>query len=434
MDPPPDVTRLGARRILLFLLALLFVWAPLQLLVWPRVQPWYSARVAGTAGLMLAVLEWGERLTTLRADGVLVHIHSGLSGTVEPVISVSADILHFYVALVLSLVLVWPGIPAARRALLLAGTAAGLFVFHVVVMLIKVEHVYAVDLAEVSLRNYSDAERWFWHWLHDTTIFLAIPIVPAMVLVMLFVANGFGQTAPAPAGRRSQPAPSARWKLVSLSVVLLLLATAVACIAHGPRIAARQGERRSMLGYQALAEGDGASALTLFDGAIALDPAFAAAHLGRGDALSALGRSPEAAEAYRSAIACEPERAVAHFKLGNALLAGKDLEGAASAYRAALERDPRLREARINLAQTLGRLKKPAESEQVLVEALESNPDDRDALLQLSALLIGGQRACEAMPHLQRLRVLGPPPGREALVEETVEQLQGTCAPIRSRP
>lgn len=433
MDPAPDAKRLGALRIILFLLTLLLVWAPLQLLVWPRVQPWYSARVAGAASLLLAAIERGERLTTLRPDGALIHINSGLSGSAEPVISVSADILHFYVVLVVSLVLVWPGIPAARRGLLLAGTAAGLFVFHVAVMLIKVEHVYAVDLAEVSLRNYSDAERWFWHWLHDTTIFLAIPIVPAIVLAMLFAASGFGQAPAEHAGRQSGAAASLK-PLAGLSIVILVLATgAVACIAHGPRIAARQGERRSMLGYQALAEGDAASALTLFEGAIALDPVFADAHLGRGDALAALGRAPDAAGAYRAAIACEPDRAVAHFKLGNALLAGKDLEGAATAYRAALEHDPRLREARINLAQTLGRLKRPAESEAILMEALGSNPDDRDALLQLSGLLIAGQRACEALPHLQRLRVLGPPPGREALVEETVEQLQGTCGAEAAR-
>ena len=428
MAPAPDA-RVGARRVLLFLLLLLLVWTPLQLFVWPGLQPWYSARVAGTASLLLGVIERGERITTLRPDGAVVHIQSGLNeNTNEPVMSVSADLLHFYVVLVVSLVLAWPGLPIRRRLALLAVSVAGLFLYHVIVILIKVEHVYAVALTEVSLRNYSDAERWFWEWLHDSTIFLGIPIIPAVALVTLFAASGFGEDAHRRANRKPPTAGRMRWGTVAALVAAVLLAASTgACIAHGPRIAARQSERRCMLGYQALAEGDIPGALKLFEGAIALNARFPDSYLGRGDALVAAGRTPEAPEAYRAAIDRAPDRAVAHLKLGNVLLALKDPQGALNAFQDALALEPNMREARINLALTLGRLGRSAESESVLREALGSHPDDREALLQLSALLIAGQRACEALPHLQRLRVLGPPAGREALVEESVIELLSTC-------
>ena len=437
MAPAPD-QRAGARRVLLFLLLLLLVWTPLQLFVWPGLQPWYSARVAGTASLLLGVIERGERITTLRPDGAVVHIESGLNeNTNEPVMSVSADLLHFYVVLVVSLVLVWPGLPIRRRLALLAVSVTGLFLYHVIVILIKIEHVYAVALAEVSLRNYSDAERWFWEWLHDSTIFLGIPIIPAVALVTLFAASGFGEEARTQANRKPPTAgrsamgprgPTRRWGTVAaLLGAVLIAASAGACITHGPRIAARQSEKRCMLGYRALAEGDIPGALKLFEGAIALNPRFSDSYLGKGDALTAAGRTSEATEAYRAAIDRAPDRAVTHFKLGNALLALKDPQGALTAFQDTLALEPNLREARINLALTLGRLGRPAESEGVLREALGSHPDDREALLQLSALLIAGQRACEALPHLQRLRVLGPPAGREALVEESVAELQRTC-------
>jgi len=426
---PADAARPGARRVLLFLVALLLVWAPLQFLVWPRLQPWYSARVASAGALLLGLVERAERVTTLRPGGIAIHVHSSLSESAEPVVTVSADLLHFYGVLVASLVLVWPGLAFPRRAALLAAAAAGLFAYHVTVILIAVEHTYAVTLAEVSLRNYGDAERWFWEWLHDTTIFLAIPVVPALTLVLLFAASGFGETPARPhRGRTGPPESSSRRRVAAVlgtAVALALLTSA--CVAHAPRIAARQSERRCMLGYQALGLGDATGALARFDGALALNPRFADAHLGRGDALTALGRAGDAAAAYQTAIEAAPERALAHFKLGNSRLAAKDFEGATDAYREALTRDPNLREARINLAQTLGRMGRAAESETVLAEALGTNPDDREALLQLAAILIGGGRQCEALPHLLHLRALGPPAGREALVEESIAQLAATC-------
>ena len=426
MDPV-DGARPGARRVLRFLLVLLLVWAPLQLIVWPRIQPWYSARVASAASLPLALMERGERLTTLRPEGVAIHIESGLSETGEPVMTVSADLLHFYVVLVVSLVLTWPGIAWRRRLGLLAATVAGLVLYHVVVILIKVEPVYAVALTEVSLRNYSDFERWFWEWLHDTTIFLGIPIVPALILVMLFAAGGFGETPRAGGRKTPDVTPRSRKRVAAIVGAGAAIVMVAACVAHAPRIAARQGERRCMLGYQALALGDAAGALARFEGAIALNPRFADAWIGKGDALAALDRGADAVAAYRAAIDSAPDRAITHFKLGNALLAARDLEGAASAYRDAIGHDPGLREARINLAQTLARLGKPGDSETVLTEALGSAPDDREALLQLSGLLIAGGRQCEALPHLLRLRALGPPPGREALVEESIVTLGRTC-------
>jgi tetratricopeptide (TPR) repeat protein len=74
--------------------------------------------------------------------------------------------------------------------------------------------------------------------------------------------------------------------------------------------------------------------------ALRVDPEFAAAHQGLGDALYALDRYEDAAAAYREALRVNPEFAAAHQGLGDALIQLGRFEEGEAAYRAALRIDP----------------------------------------------------------------------------------------------
>src|SRR5213593_2432066 len=83
-------------------------------------------------------------------------------------------------------------------------------------------------------------------------------------------------------------------------------------------------------------------------------PSSTHAHLGVGQALLAMGRAPEAAEALRQAIAHDSIRADAHNALGLALVAAGDVAGAEAAFRAALSARPDFAAAISNLCDLLG--------------------------------------------------------------------------------
>lgn len=78
-------------------------------------------------------------------------------------------------------------------------------------------------------------------------------------------------------------------------------------------------------------------ALAWFDVALEQGAAAADAQVGRGVALRALRREPQAEAAYRAALAADSSRSDAWYNLGNLLLGAGDLEAARSAYRRVIE-------------------------------------------------------------------------------------------------
>jgi protein O-GlcNAc transferase len=108
-----------------------------------------------------------------------------------------------------------------------------------------------------------------------------------------------------------------------------------------------------LLGVAFLQMGDAARALLLIDRAIALQPAVAAYHNNRGQALHRLARLDEAGAASRQAIALEPTLAEAHNNLGTYREAKGELAAAAVAYAEALRLRPGYAEAHTNLGNVL---------------------------------------------------------------------------------
>jgi glycosyltransferase involved in cell wall biosynthesis len=96
--------------------------------------------------------------------------------------------------------------------------------------------------------------------------------------------------------------------------------------------------------------GDPATALRLYDALAAAGADDARLHQGRGEALHALGRMHDAAEAFRAALATGPRTADAYNRLGVVLFQAGDLAGARDSFERALTVEPGHDDAAANLA------------------------------------------------------------------------------------
>lgn len=141
--------------------------------------------------------------------------------------------------------------------------------------------------------------------------------------------------------------------------------------------------------------------------AVALDPAYAAAHNNLGIALREGGAFEEALEHYREAVRLEPS-AQSQYNLANALAAEGSLEEAAVLYRAAIAEQPDLVPALHNLGTVLHMQGNLSEAEQRLRQALELAPDLAEAHNRLGRLLSAQGRLDEAIATFRRAVELAP--------------------------
>ncbi|MFN8826776.1 MAG: glycosyltransferase [Planctomycetota bacterium] len=95
--------------------------------------------------------------------------------------------------------------------------------------------------------------------------------------------------------------------------------------------------------------GDPATALRLYDALAAAGADDAVLHQGRGEALHALGRMHDAAQAFRAALATGPRTADAYNRLGVVLFQAGDLAGARDSFERALDVEPGHDDAAANL-------------------------------------------------------------------------------------
>jgi type IV pilus biogenesis/stability protein PilW len=163
-------------------------------------------------------------------------------------------------------------------------------------------------------------------------------------------------------------------------VLSLLLAGAAAQAGCASTPSARDRERAEIqynLGAEALRAGRIQEALKGFDEALAADPDFADAHVGRGLVMEyGYGKLPEAEQHYRRAIELRPTFSEAHNNLGQ-LLAKTGREAAAVAeFDAALSnmlyKEPFI--ARCNKGEALYRMGKTDEGLAELNSCLKLNP------------------------------------------------------------
>ncbi len=384
-------------------------------------QPFYSALVVKAADGALAVIEIGHRVTTLKSQGTYIHVFSALSKGTEPSVTYDADVLHFYAVLFVSLFLVFPSLGVARRARLLLISLGALFAFHVVVVLINVEYMYAVEMTEISARHYTSGEISVYQWLHDTVDFFAVQTIPALALVTLVVFYGgflprLGLSAP------SRRPVRAAW--LAAAVVMILL---TGWLTLRPKVGARQAEMEVSLASAALRELDFPTAEKHFTAARARDSRLLSAREGLGITNFLQQRFEEAAGLLRTVIDEEPGRVKARVVLGKCLIGLEDYTGAALQFQTAQESDPRNAEAGYGLALSLEKLGRPEEAETALRQVLESHPEHTRAANDLIRMLFASDRECEAVPLLKAAQAGNLPPQQRALVEQSMAQLETVC-------
>ena len=144
----------------------------------------------------------------------------------------------------------------------------------------------------------------------------------------------------------------------------------------------------SNLGALLRALGKSGEAATAYRRAIALDPQFAAAPYNLGNLLCDAGSLPDAEAAYRAALAARPDYAEAWNALGTVLQRRGKLADAAEAFRAAAQHAPRWAEPPTNLGVALLGLERYDAARQALQEALAIDPKHASAHGNLGAVYL----------------------------------------------
>lgn len=420
--------RAPTRSIGIFLLAAIIVWCALGLLVWPMVQPVYSGVVTGVAGSLITTAELGCRVTRLYSDGRIVYLSSRLSGETRVSQRFDARILHFYVVPCASMVLVFPLLGWPRRLRILGYVLGGLFVLHVLTLLVDTETYYA---EEVQGLGYSHFEQSLWRSMDDFMTGGLVQLAPAVVLALLVVIGGGlrlvdGRAAAAISGTHEKGRSGAGWTIGSALGVSVLAAGSGLILQHDG-VRARQAMYESVLGQMALEAGELARATGQFESAIQRDPQLPAARLGLGQALMSEGRPREAAVEFRALLELTPEDPRGHFLLGSALFKVSDYEEAIGEFDASLRLSPRQAQVLYDRALGLKIIGRRADGEADLKAAIAIDPDYADAVYELAASMINSHRVCEAMPYLEALARLEPDSERGLNANRAVGTLQAGC-------
>ncbi len=134
----------------------------------------------------------------------------------------------------------------------------------------------------------------------------------------------------------------------------------------------------------------------------------AADHSNLGALLRALGKSAEAASAYRRAIALDPKFAAAHYNLGNLLCDAGGIGDAEAAYRAALAARPDYPEALNALGTVLQRRGKLADAAEAFRAAAQRAPRWVEPQTNLGVALLGLERYDAAQKALQAALAIDP--------------------------
>jgi type IV pilus biogenesis/stability protein PilW len=188
------------------------------------------------------------------------------------------------------------------------------------------------------------------------------------------------------------------------SLLAALAAAASLACAHGPSAQERHSaEIHHDLGVEALRAGRAPEALKEFDEALAANPRFPEAHLGRGLVLElAFGRLDEAEKAYRRALAIRPGYSEAHNDLGQLLAKSGRYDQAIAEFDAALEnmlyKEPYV--ARCNKGVALWRSGRRDDGLGELHSCLTLAPRYCDGRRELGRVLLQDGRMKEALEEL----------------------------------
>lgn len=120
-------------------------------------------------------------------------------------------------------------------------------------------------------------------------------------------------------------------------------------------------------------------ALVCYEKIAKYTPDLPVAHLGRGVALTHLGRTKEAKSALQYAVALQPKMPIAHYYLGKIFAAQNEFESAIKSYKKAFKQQPENIDAILQVAQLHEKLKEFDEAIDAYDEVLEAEPENEVA-------------------------------------------------------
>ena len=151
-----------------------------------------------------------------------------------------------------------------------------------------------------------------------------------------------------------------------------------------------------------------AAAAQLIAAAISRRPDVAVFHYNLAEALSALGRTDKAIDAYGRAVALDPDYFEAHSNLGNALNAARRYAEAEAACRRAVALRPDAAPPLNNLANALRGLGRRDEAVDLYRQAIDRRPDFAEAVNNLAMCLCSMNRLAEGVDAFRAAIRLAP--------------------------
>jgi len=185
------------------------------------------------------------------------------------------------------------------------------------------------------------------------------------------------------------------------------------------------------LGRAYLDAGRYAEALEQFDRAVALEPAMANPHNGRGMALGYLGRLDEARDEFKKAAALDPLYPHPHFNLAALDERAGDWKGEELELEAGLAVDPGNAEALYDLGLCREKLGDRAGATESLRAVLSRDPSNPWVMLELGEVLLASGDKDGAMEILRQAAAHGPPsPEFRHRLSEVLAQAGDQSQPI----
>jgi tetratricopeptide (TPR) repeat protein len=151
------------------------------------------------------------------------------------------------------------------------------------------------------------------------------------------------------------------------------------------------------LGNALVDDGMIADAITHYETALRLKPAYPEAHSNLGNALLKAGRTAESIAECETALKLEPDYAKAHNNLANALLEAGRIKEAISHYRRALELKPGDAKSHYNLGNAWLKAGQVSDAIAEYQKALALQPDDAEARYNLGNGFLQSNRVDEAI-------------------------------------
>jgi len=221
--------------------------------------------------------------------------------------------------------------------------------------------------------------------------------------------QGFGPPGPGPAfAADTANAPAALFNAAVAHHQTGALVEAERQYRHLLTLAPNHADSLHNLGLIALARGDAAAAVELFDKAIKINGKVAEYHYNVALAWRALNRNDHVAAHLERAIALRGDYALAHLNLGNVRREQHRLADAAACYERAIAVSPNLAVARFNLANVLSELGRPDAAVAQYRQVLAIDPNHAETHGNLGAALIALGRTAEAIAPFERAVALKP--------------------------